>query len=535
MATSAIALLTQSQAPVAGKAGRDMSSNNRVEPGNSSQTAESDGYEYQGSDNLFSQAFDQASNAAAVLDLGSAGDFFMGLTNSALVLPQPTESAAYQLFQSDGNELPFFGNLLPRAVMGEDPTHTSVNELGAAANRPLLNLNSESTDQSVASVSKQTSVREDIANWLDDPELTFGNPSIGSAKSGTGQLAAVGGIASTQASVASPQYGFEASGWGANSVVSLAQTLSEFSAAAQADSGDPESVANMGSEEQSDSLKLARTQAKQVEVAAPLLFEQLKLENRQAAAVFDARLSQRGLANSTGQGVFDSNIGGGAENSKGAAIQGSPAILAADVNGSNSVESFVSVLLNIDTSNQSSSSITPALDQWKAEQASKAVEQERADLMSKTAFAKVSVPFGHSGWGENLGKQLAMLMARNLDSAQIQIDPPELGPLQVKIQVNNDQVSLHFTTGHGMVKEALEASSLRLQEMFQEEGLELANFNVSDEETGQQQSKDPDSQESALAAKNHGSVSDAQLEQGGGLLTLSAKLPQNDGKIDYFV
>jgi flagellar hook-length control protein FliK len=534
MANSSIALLTQSLAPAPGKAGRDTSTSNRVDSVNGSQTTEFDDYEYQTADNQFSQVFDQVTTAPVVLDLGLASDPFMSMTNSGLVMPQPTESAAYQLLQSGGKELPFFGNFLPNVMIGEEPTHTSSNESGTAVSRGLLSLNSESTDQSVASLSKKDSIEEDIAYWLDDPELTFVNPSINSAKSAAGQLSAMDTIFPAQTSSASPQNALEVGVRQDNSVTVLAKTLSEFSVAAQADSPDPDTAATMAGDKNPDPLKLASNQAKQVEVTRSPLFEQMKLENRQAAVAWDTRFSQRGLSSGNGLVGFDSNIGGG-ENFDGAAIKGSPFIAAADANGSNSLDSFVSVLLNIDTSSQSSSSITPALDHWKAVQASKAVEQERTDLMSRTAFAKVTVPFGHSGWGENLGKQLAVLMARNLDSAQIQIDPPELGPLIVKIQVNNDQVSLHFTTGHGMVKEALEASSLRLQEMFQEQGLELASLNVSDEKTGQQQSKDPNSQESAFAKNNRGSVSDAQLEQSGGLLTLSTLLPLDDGKIDYFI
>lgn len=142
---------------------------------------------------------------------------------------------------------------------------------------------------------------------------------------------------------------------------------------------------------------------------------------------------------------------------------------------------------------------------------------------------------GQTAWGENLARQLSTLMARNLDSAQIQLDPPELGPLQVKIQVHNDQVSLHFITAHGVVKDALEASSARLQEMFQEEGMELANLDVSDQSNNQQDSKDTPSKELGANAANGASNSGAELEGGDGKLTLSTQWQQDDGKIDYFI
>lgn len=178
-----------------------------------------------------------------------------------------------------------------------------------------------------------------------------------------------------------------------------------------------------------------------------------------------------------------------------------------------------------------STSLTNALSQWRVDQDSNAVN---TDPLERQGFTKLSVPFNQSGWGENLGRQLSLLLAKNMDSAQIQLDPPELGPLGVKIQINQDQVSLQFTSGHAVVREALEQSSQRLQQMLNEEGLELVDVGVSDQNFGQNN----DSSESDEKENGQSKLGESALdrnEESDGLLTPARKLTIDDGNIDYFI
>lgn len=96
------------------------------------------------------------------------------------------------------------------------------------------------------------------------------------------------------------------------------------------------------------------------------------------------------------------------------------------------------------------------------------------------ATSVVDVPVGASEWGERIMGKLSWLAAKNFSVAEIHITPPELGPLEVRVQVQNDQatVTVHATTQ--AVREQLESQSVRLREMLAEQGLNLEGFDVSD-------------------------------------------------------
>ena len=102
---------------------------------------------------------------------------------------------------------------------------------------------------------------------------------------------------------------------------------------------------------------------------------------------------------------------------------------------------------------------------------------------------------GMPSWGQAVNDRVMLMASKNGQFAEIQLDPPELGSLQVKLQVKNEQVSVVFNTPHGSVREALEQSMPRLREMFAEQGLNLAESSVNDQSEGQQR-KDNDESES---------------------------------------
>jgi flagellar hook-length control protein FliK len=78
-----------------------------------------------------------------------------------------------------------------------------------------------------------------------------------------------------------------------------------------------------------------------------------------------------------------------------------------------------------------------------------------------------------------LGDRVVWLTNTNVHSAEIQVTPPDLGPIQVHIQVNNDQASIAFGATQPQVRAAIEAAIPRLREMLGMQGLNLTDVNVS--------------------------------------------------------
>ncbi len=98
----------------------------------------------------------------------------------------------------------------------------------------------------------------------------------------------------------------------------------------------------------------------------------------------------------------------------------------------------------------------------------------------------------HPNWGKAMGEKIMWMANQQLSSADIRLDPPELGSLQVKIHMSQDQASVTFVSPHPQVRELLDQQVTRLREMFAEQGLQLGQVNVSDRQ--EQQSRQSDDQ-----------------------------------------
>ncbi|WLH88848.1 flagellar hook-length control protein FliK [Pseudomonas sp. FP453] len=93
-----------------------------------------------------------------------------------------------------------------------------------------------------------------------------------------------------------------------------------------------------------------------------------------------------------------------------------------------------------------------------------------------------------SGWTEEVVNRVMYLSSANLKSAEIQLQPAELGRLDIKVNMTADQqAQVSFMSGHAVVREALESQSGRLREMFAQQGMGQVDVNVSDQSRGQEQ------------------------------------------------
>lgn len=106
---------------------------------------------------------------------------------------------------------------------------------------------------------------------------------------------------------------------------------------------------------------------------------------------------------------------------------------------------------------------------------------------SNKALYAVNQPVGSTAWDRAVGHKVVMMVSNQQQEVEMQLNPPNLGPLEVKLSLNQDQASLTFVAAHAPVREALQNSMPRLQEMLAESGIQLGQVNVqARNEPGQQ-------------------------------------------------
>lgn len=88
-------------------------------------------------------------------------------------------------------------------------------------------------------------------------------------------------------------------------------------------------------------------------------------------------------------------------------------------------------------------------------------------------------------FSEAVVDKVMWMSSQNLKTADIQMEPAQLGKLEVRIDMTQDQTQVTFTSPHADVREALDNGSQRLRELFAQQGMNLANVNVSDQSSGQ--------------------------------------------------
>ena len=98
----------------------------------------------------------------------------------------------------------------------------------------------------------------------------------------------------------------------------------------------------------------------------------------------------------------------------------------------------------------------------------------------------IGVPVQHAKWSDNLAGRVSYMLANNQQSAQISLNPAELGPIEVKVNMQNDQASVNFFAHNAGVRDAIEEAFPRLRDMLQENGVNLSQSSVSDQSLSEQ-------------------------------------------------
>ncbi|MDH5545447.1 MAG: flagellar hook-length control protein FliK [Gammaproteobacteria bacterium] len=110
----------------------------------------------------------------------------------------------------------------------------------------------------------------------------------------------------------------------------------------------------------------------------------------------------------------------------------------------------------------------------------------------------MNTPLESEEWGAVFSKRINFLVKNGVQTAELRLDPPEMGRVNIKIKMSQEHASIQFTAQHNNVREAIETAMPRLRDMLSESGLSLGNVDVSTQQFAQRQHDGAHGQEGRL-------------------------------------
>jgi flagellar hook-length control protein FliK len=82
-------------------------------------------------------------------------------------------------------------------------------------------------------------------------------------------------------------------------------------------------------------------------------------------------------------------------------------------------------------------------------------------------------------FGQGVASQVSLMVDRNLNSASLQVNPPSLGPIEVRIALQGGHAQVWMTSHSAVTRDALESSSSKLREMLGTQGFGQVSVDIS--------------------------------------------------------
>lgn len=85
---------------------------------------------------------------------------------------------------------------------------------------------------------------------------------------------------------------------------------------------------------------------------------------------------------------------------------------------------------------------------------------------------------GSTDWGKALGQHVLHMSRTGQETAELQLNPPGLGPLKVSLIINENQIQAAFVSTHASVRAAVEAALPQLRAAMADGGISLGEASV---------------------------------------------------------
>lgn len=151
------------------------------------------------------------------------------------------------------------------------------------------------------------------------------------------------------------------------------------------------------------------------------------------------------------------------------------------------------------------------------------------------AAEKLTPSVGTPAWDQALGQKVVWMVAGGQQSATLTLNPPDLGPLQVVLNVSNSQANATFIAAQPEVRQALEAALPKLRDMLGDAGIQLGQASVNSGTPNQQGTFDQQASQSSRNAERTGSLTDAPGADTSARVGRVQPAQSRQGLVDTFV
>ena len=147
-----------------------------------------------------------------------------------------------------------------------------------------------------------------------------------------------------------------------------------------------------------------------------------------------------------------------------------------------------------------------------------------------TATQTIATPLTSPAWGEDFSQKVSWMVSQKNQVAELHLNPPNLGPLDVVLKMSDTQATVLFTSPHAAVREAVENALPKLRELLADNGIMLSNATVGDQSPRDREQGEMSGQKPPTFSGN--SSADDTSAASGTMQTLSS--PRHNGMVDTF-
>jgi flagellar hook-length control protein FliK len=149
----------------------------------------------------------------------------------------------------------------------------------------------------------------------------------------------------------------------------------------------------------------------------------------------------------------------------------------------------------------------------------------------------IPAPLGSTAWDNQVSQKVVWMVGGADQTASLTLNPPDLGPVQVVLNVNNDQATVAFSSATPEVRAALENAMPRLREMLSDAGVTLGQASVNANMPDQRQANTSQGQGGDSQGRGNGHGNGAGVRSGETDIALPAtsrRVVRDNSNVDTF-